>query len=62
MARFANDCLHKMHTLTRHFEVTLGPDTTDLTMRIGLHSGPITAGVYEEKGLASSSLGTLPTL
>lgn len=26
-------------------ECTLGPDTADLTMRVGLHSGPVTAGV-----------------
>jgi hypothetical protein len=26
-------------------EVTLGPDTTDLAMRVGFHSGPVTAGV-----------------
>jgi class 3 adenylate cyclase len=26
-------------------EVTLGPDTRDLAMRVGFHSGPVTAGV-----------------
>jgi class 3 adenylate cyclase len=45
MARFARDCLHKMHRLTKMLELTLGPDTADLDMRIGLHSGPVTAGV-----------------
>jgi class 3 adenylate cyclase len=45
MARFARDCMHKMHALTRRLEVTLGPDTADLSMRFGLHSGPVTAGV-----------------
>lgn len=25
--------------------ITLGPDTGDLNMRMGLHSGPVTAGV-----------------
>jgi class 3 adenylate cyclase len=45
MARFARDCLHKMHRLTKKLERTLGPDTADLDMRIGLHSGPVTAGV-----------------
>jgi hypothetical protein len=45
MARFARDCLHKMHRLTKKLERTLGPETTDLDMRIGLHSGPVTAGV-----------------
>jgi hypothetical protein len=45
MSRFARDCLLKMNELCRRLEVTLGPDTGDLTMRIGLHSGPVTAGV-----------------
>ena len=34
-----------MHILTKKLEVTLGPDTSDLDMRFGLHSGPVTAGV-----------------
>ncbi|CAB9516323.1 Receptor-type guanylate cyclase gcy [Seminavis robusta] len=45
MAYFANDCLRKMITLTKKLEITLGPDTGDLSLRIGLHSGPVTAGV-----------------
>ena len=39
-ARFAVDCLVKMKQITRKLEVTLGPDTGDLSMRFGLHSGP----------------------
>jgi hypothetical protein len=31
--------------LTKELEVTLGPDTGDLLLRIGLHSGPVTGGV-----------------
>ncbi|KAL7572962.1 hypothetical protein ACA910_007464 [Epithemia clementina (nom. ined.)] len=45
LARFAKDCMAKMHTLVRKLEVTLGPDTADLAMRMGMHSGPVTAGV-----------------
>lgn len=45
MARFARDCKYKMNDVTRKLEVTLGPDTGDLRMRFGLHSGPVTAGV-----------------
>ena len=44
MARFAKECLSKMQGLTRRLEVTLGPDTADLAMRMGIHSGPVTAG------------------
>jgi class 3 adenylate cyclase len=45
MARFARDCMSKMNGLTKQLEVTLGPGTGDLSMRIGLHSGPVVAGV-----------------
>ena len=34
-----------MNELTRKLEVSLGPETGDLCMRFGLHSGPVTAGV-----------------
>lgn len=45
MVRFANDVLAKMSNLVKELEVTLGPDTGDLNLRIGIHSGPVTAGV-----------------
>jgi class 3 adenylate cyclase len=45
MARFARDCLYNFAVMTRQLEVSLGPDTADLGLRVGLHSGPVTAGV-----------------
>jgi len=45
MAKFARDCRDELHKLTRSLEVSLGPETSDLVMRFGLHSGPVTAGV-----------------
>jgi hypothetical protein len=45
MAKFAGECLLKMNQVTRELEVVLGPDTGDLSMRFGLHSGAVTAGV-----------------
>jgi hypothetical protein len=45
MARFARDCLERMGEMLLKLEVTLGPGTSDLAMRVGLHSGPVTAGV-----------------
>ena len=42
IARFALECMTTMDTLTKRLEVTLGPDTGDLAVRIGLHSGPVT--------------------
>lgn len=45
MCHFALDCLDRMHILVKKLEVHLGPDTADLAMRMGIHSGPVTAGV-----------------
>ena len=45
MMRFAADILAAMKVVTRDLEVTLGPDTSDLDLRIGIHSGQVTAGV-----------------
>eukprot|EP00980_Cylindrotheca_fusiformis_P020169 scaffold7242_cov137-Cylindrotheca_fusiformis.AAC.5 len=43
--KFARDCLKKMKEVTLKLEVTLGPDTGDLDLRTGIHSGQVTAGV-----------------
>ncbi len=45
MAKFARECLDKFNELSKQLEITLGPDTGDLALRTGLHSGPVTAGV-----------------
>jgi len=45
MARFAYDCMIRMKDITKDLETQLGPDTSDLTMRFGLNSGPVTAGL-----------------
>jgi class 3 adenylate cyclase len=45
MCRFARDCLVKTKELVRKLESILGPDTSQLHMRIGIHSGPVTGGV-----------------
>ena len=45
MVRFAYECLTKVNHITRELEIMLGPGTSQLTMRFGLHSGPVTAGV-----------------
>ena len=33
-----------MNELLPGLETTLGPDTSELGLRIGIHSGPVTAG------------------
>ena len=45
--RFALDCVSLVSKLTQSLERTLGPGTADLTMRFGMHSGPVTAGVLD---------------
>jgi class 3 adenylate cyclase len=62
MVRFARDCRVKMNDLTRKLEVSLGPDTGDLTMRFGLHSGPVTAGVLRSQNSRFQLFGTSPPL
>lgn len=45
MSEFASECLINMRDLVKQLETTLGPGTADLALRIGMHSGPVTAGV-----------------
>jgi class 3 adenylate cyclase len=45
MARFAKDVLIRMSSLTKKLGASLGPDCEELSIRIGVHSGPVTAGV-----------------
>lgn len=39
MGKFASDCLLKMRQLVHDLETVLGPETSNLTLRVGLHSG-----------------------
>ena len=45
MAVFARECVEKFAQLVGALETTLGPDTGELGLRIGIHSGSVTAGV-----------------
>lgn len=45
MCRFASDCISTFKKIVKNLEVQLGPDTGDLNIRIGIHSGQLTAGV-----------------
>ena len=45
MVRFADECITKMHQVTSKLAATMGPDTADLSIRVGLHSGTATGGV-----------------
>jgi hypothetical protein len=46
MAKFTIACVRKFSSLMKQLETVLGPDTSDLALRVGIHSGPVTAGVY----------------
>lgn len=51
MVRFAHVCMVKMSKLTEKLVQTLGEETRELEFRVGLHSGPTTAGVLRgDKG------------
>ena len=45
MVRFARTCVLRVSELTKRLESQLGPGTGELSMRFGIHSGPVTAGV-----------------
>lgn len=45
VAKFAFACLRKFKILTPKLEVSLGPDTGDLKLRMAIHSGQVTGGV-----------------
>jgi class 3 adenylate cyclase len=45
MVRFAEECIAKMHQVTSKLAATMGPDTANLSIRVGLHSGTVTGGV-----------------
>lgn len=43
--RFGHDIIKVMSRAVKALEVSLGPDTCDLGLRVGVHTGPVTAGV-----------------
>lgn len=45
MCRFARECLSIFSVLASSLELKLGPDTSDLGIRVGMNSGQVTAGV-----------------
>lgn len=51
MCKFARGCQTRLGALLDKLSEALGDDTKELQMRIGLHSGPVTAGVLRgDKG------------
>lgn len=58
MARFAMDCMNKFQLILPKLELILGPDTADLAMRMGVHSGSVTAGVLRGERSRFQLFGT----
>jgi class 3 adenylate cyclase len=51
MTKFAHDCMNKLAQVVEKLSESLGQGTEDLTLRIGMNSGEVTAGVLRgEKG------------
>lgn len=68
MVKYAHKISRAMGRLTQALETRLGPDTADLLLRIGIHSGPVTAGVirgekarFQLFGKIGSLVTTVPT-
>jgi len=57
LSRFASECILVMHNACQKLESTLGPGTGDLTLRVGLHSGSVTAGVLRGQKLRFQLFG-----
>mmetsp|Transcript_42798 Transcript_42798/g.46473 ORF Transcript_42798/g.46473 Transcript_42798/m.46473 type:complete len:104 (-) Transcript_42798:641-952(-) len=45
MGRFAFESIKKMKESTQELELSIGPGTADLCLRVKFHSGPTIAGV-----------------
>lgn len=50
MARFASEVMRNMNSLTKELELVYGPDTGSLSLKIVMHSGPVTGGFLKGKG------------
>jgi class 3 adenylate cyclase len=50
ISKFAIDILKKMNHVSKKLELMFGPDTGELTIRVGIHSGPVTGGFLKGKG------------
>lgn len=61
MARFARSCMKEVSKLTKKLEVKFGPDTGDLCLRMGLHSGSVTGGFMKGKGTRFQLFGDTMT-
>jgi len=57
MCRFAYECMVSFINLTKSLELRLGPGTSDLALRVGIHSGPAIAGVLRAEKIRFQLFG-----
>lgn len=50
MAEFAHIAMKKMKNMVKRLETKFGPDTSEISLRVGMHSGPVTGGFLLGKG------------
>jgi Adenylate and Guanylate cyclase catalytic domain len=62
MSLFAYKCLNKVKELTKKLESKLGPGTADLSMRIGIHSGPVRLRISLQIYVNNHELNSFPFL
>ena len=62
MTRFARDIIANMRTKSKELEVLLGPDTGELDLRIGMHSGQVTVRTQGAKLMAGPCRTRYPHL
>lgn len=55
MVRFCADVREKMNALGHHLDLQLGPGSSSLKIRMGLHSGPVT-GMYKNQRVVEYSI------
>ncbi|CAB9516746.1 Receptor-type guanylate cyclase gcy [Seminavis robusta] len=58
MAKYSDNIIAKMGTLTKELEVLLGPDTAELGLRVGINSGPVTGGILRGERARFQLFGT----
>lgn len=58
VVNFARKCTKALQKLTKVLESSLGPDTTDLALQIGIASGPVTGGTLRSDKSRYQVFGT----
>ncbi|CAB9513950.1 Receptor-type guanylate cyclase gcy [Seminavis robusta] len=55
LCHYARGCMRRFRELTRMLDTKLGPETSELALRVGINSGPIMAGILRGGAGSQSS-------